>query len=686
MYQIYFCKILIIIFICFFQTLNAQIFDKKYGNFFTSENAVDFVASGLERHSIVNNRLYMGVSSDHTFGLSTISKPLNSECFKISTVVRQESGESTSGYGILFSGKNISNSNLFLISSSKYFCVANYEKADFKFVKKWVYSEYILPKGQDNYLEIIKKENTTEFLINGHIVCTIDDLKYYGDCFGYYLKHPVEISSERFMLETMGMNFVFATPKKLLSSVSSDASEIAPIESDDGKTLYFSRISHKDNCGDEDDCDIWFANKLGNFFSSTKHFVVPINNQYINAVIKTANNNSTVYIEGSYDNNGMGINSNGISKITKLSDGYWSNPKSVKIHDFYNYNEHGTFSFSSDFKVLISALERKNGFGKLDLYVSFLNPDGSYSAPKNLGKIINTELDDGTPFIAGDDKMLFFSSYGHDGYGNSDIFVTRRLDNSWLRWSKPENLGPEVNSRNWDAYFSVSADGSSAYFVSNCNYDMIENIYKIDLPPNLHSVSDESLFEAQVVNEYTKQPVKAEIRYSFGTDVYNLATCNDGTFSLYIENHQPIKVYAKAKGYWPCVMTFSYSKYKKVRFELTPLKRGAVISLKNIEFKPQSYIVDPKSCDELDRLCEVMVENPTLKILIKGYAVSTGGVSQVQELSECRAENVKNYLIDHGISASRIQCKGCGGFPVRDGLTQQALQKYRRVEFTVLDY
>ena len=86
-------------------------------------------------------------------------------------------------------------------------------------------------------------------------------------------------------------------------------------------------------------------------------------------------------------------------------------------------------------------LERSDTQGGRDLYVSFMQPDSSWSSPLNLGMQVNTFADDITPFLAADNVTLYYSTKGEPGYGDNDIFVTRRLDDTWINWSTPQNLG-----------------------------------------------------------------------------------------------------------------------------------------------------------------------------------------------------------------------------------------------------
>ena len=104
------------------------------------------------------------------------------------------------------------------------------------------------------------------------------------------------------------------------------------------------------------------------------------------------------------------------------------------------------------------SVERDDSRGDQDLYISFMDEFGNCQAPINLGNNINSLGADFAPFLAPDGESLFFASFGHKGIGGSDIYVSRRLDDTWTKWSNPVNLGPLVNSKDNEVYFSLTGD------------------------------------------------------------------------------------------------------------------------------------------------------------------------------------------------------------------------------------
>ena len=125
------------------------------------------------------------------------------------------------------------------------------------------------------------------------------------------------------------------------------------------------------------------------------------------------------------------------------------------IHSFY---------MNATRDILIFSMQRKRGAGREDLYVSLLK-DGGWTAPISLGPSVNTEGAEISPFLSSDTKKLFFSSDGHGGYGQGDLFMAERLYDSWQVWGQPTNLGKEINSSGYEAYLGIMED-SVAYFFS----------------------------------------------------------------------------------------------------------------------------------------------------------------------------------------------------------------------------
>ncbi|NJM24821.1 MAG: hypothetical protein HC859_04165 [Bacteroidia bacterium] len=272
--------------------------------------------------------------------------------------------------------------------------------------------------------------------------------------------------------------------EQLDKNVNSDYSELNPLLSPDGKTLYFSRSNHPENVGGINDKeDIWYSE-----LDSTGHWklarnLTQFNNEspnFINTISSvTPDGKSAIIVLGNkyLDNNKMQA---GVSISSNL-DGNWSKPVALNIKNDYNFSEKANYFLTNNRKTLVMSVEREDSYGDRDLYVSFMEPDSIWTEPLNLGDILNTAGEESAPFLASDDKTLYFSSNGFSGYGGMDIYVSRRLDDTWTSWSDPENLGSEINSPLQDLFFNIPSFSEYAYYsrgVTETNTD----IYRVKLP------------------------------------------------------------------------------------------------------------------------------------------------------------------------------------------------------------
>lgn len=154
-------------------------------------------------------------------------------------------------------------------------------------------------------------------------------------------------------------------------------------------------------------------------------------------------------------------------------------------------------SLSFDGTTLYFVSDRKGGYGGKDIWMSTFGEEG-WSSPRNLGPTINTPGDEGSPFIHPDNKSLYFSSTGHIGMGGSDLFVSRRIDDT--SWSAPCNLGYPINTESDESNLIVSADGHTAIFSSDKLQGFgRQDLYQFDLP--VESRAQEVLYQEQLVDE-----------------------------------------------------------------------------------------------------------------------------------------------------------------------------------------
>jgi len=485
------------------------------------------------------------------------------------------------------------------------------------------------------------------------------------------------------------------------NNVNSEYKELNPLLSPDGKTLYFSRQNHPQNIGGvKDKEDIWYseldsagrwqlAQNLGALNNEGPNFI-----NTIKAVTPDGKSAIMVLLGNKYLDNGKMLA--GVS-ISSNVGGVWSKPVALNIINDYNYAEKANYFLADNRKTLLMSVERDDSQGDRDLYVTFMNADSSWSEPVNLGDVVNSAGEESAPFLASDDKTLYFSSTGFSGYGGNDIYVTRRLDDTWTNWSEPENLGPEINSPLEDLFFNIPAASEFAYYsrgLSETNAD----IFRVKLPI-VKSPDTYVTVKGKVIDKTTGEPVAAKIVYERlpdGKDTGISQTDPEtGEYEIRLPTGQLYGLRAEAVGKMSESQNLDLRNIKSDQvidknFNLQPIgvatiAPNATIVLNNIFFDFDKATLKPESAPELDRLIAMLKEKSTMEVEISGHTDNTGPAAYNLSLSERRAKTVVAYIVRGGIPKERLTVQFFGETkPTDTNETKEGRSKNRRVEFLIL--
>ncbi len=335
-----------------------------------------------------------------------------------------------------------------------------------------------------------------------------------------------------------------------------------------------------------------------------------------------------------------------------------------------------------------------NHMGNMDLYVCF-KTDSGWSEPINLGPTINTPFAERSPYLHPDGKTLYFSSDGHPGLGRLDVFKSVRLrDDSWTEWSEPVNLGKEINTILDDWGYKVSLSGDSAFFASHWRTDGYGgwDLYSVSLPK--YAKPQKVATVKGYVKDPNGKPISAKINIedlSINKIVGTLTTNpEDGSFLIILPLGKNYGYYAEKDGYFPLSNNIDLRSFEKdtcITFNiiLYPmaylLENQKKVRLNNIFFDFDKFELKPESFPELDRVVKILKENSDVAIHIEGHTDSVGTDEYNLQLSRKRAESVRNYLLSKGIAPERIAIFGFGSsMPVASNKTEEGRALNRRVE------
>ncbi len=267
----------------------------------------------------------------------------------------------------------------------------------------------------------------------------------------------------------------FEPVKALPSSVNTDHEESYPLLSPKKDVLYFVRTFTQDSkehkTGEQ---EIFVSKASGKSFEEASNDLPNVNNKFNNAVVGVSKSGAKAYVLNQYPRESY-LTAKGMS-VTEVSNGTWQKPKTVVMPKIEFKGSHYGVFVSPDETVAIFSMNTPQTKGEEDLFVSFKDETGAWGDFVNLGSKINTGKAEFAPFLSEDKKSLYFSSYGHAGEGDADIFVAERLDNSWTNWSEPVNLGEPINTKGFDAYFSITKD-NTVFFSSTRGKNKYSDIY-----------------------------------------------------------------------------------------------------------------------------------------------------------------------------------------------------------------
>lgn len=437
-------------------------------------------------------------------------------------------------------------------------------------------------------------------------------------------------SADFFFLDTN--NFSVSLKTKLASPLNSNDNEGAASISPDGRFLYFAKCNASDGFGS---CDIYVSERNGNTWSKPKNL-------------------------------GSNVNSSA-----------WDSQPSI----------------ASDGRTLFFVSNREGGFGKSDIYYSYLKKDGTWTKAKNLGEKINTANNEISPFIHPSNTTLYFSSDGHIGMGGQDIFYSK-IENG--KFTSPINIGYPINTDADETCFFVNSEGTLAFYTSNSLEENFGNtdiyffkLYKEAQPTKVITLKGKIIYDDNRKGNQALLEIK-----NLKTNRIVASTTSDKITDNYILALPIGEDYAMnvtCEGYLFYSENFSLKttteniSTREEDITLQAIKEGQSVVLRNIFFETNSFELKEESNAELQTMLELMQKNPTLRIEISGHTDNVGKDDYNMTLSENRAKSVRQWLIDKGINTQRIVAKGYGKTkPIADNSTEEGRQQNRRTEFKII--
>ena len=551
--------------------------------------------------------------------------------------------------------------------------VTVYERARLK--DRIYFTPYLLPYA----INLAGLGQFEEALAAIHDFLTLDGLSGRSIKAAQYRKKTFEFAISA-VQKNKNASYVFA-PKNLGDSVNSSSSEYYPSVTVTDDALVFTRRTGNAR---EDFLLSAITNK--DSFNKAAPLDGDINLGPRKGAITVSQDGDWLFFAA--DIAGAGLGDFDIYKSVYTSTG-WSEQENLgdSINtDFWESSP----AISPDKRALYFSSTRPGGYGGADLYVSFLKPNGRWTEAVNMGPTINTAGDEMAPFIHADNQTLYFTSDGLPGYGGSDLFVLKKLSNG--QWGVPENMGYPINTIENEGSLAVAADGYTAYYASDREDSRGGlDIYSFTLPVDARPFK--TIYVKGVVTDLiSKKGLPANLELTdnaSGTLINKVQTDELGNYFITLPEGKDYTFTVNRKGYLFYSSAYALSgaapdsTYVK-NIALEPIKLASSFVFTQVLFENNSFALLPPSLPELNKLVQILEENPSMHIQISGHTDNVGKDTDNLTLSTNRAKAIVKYLSSKGIAAERLTYKGFGSTePIATNATAAGRAQNRRTSFTI---
>ena len=503
-------------------------------------------------------------------------------------------------------------------------------------------------------------------------------------------------------------------PKVLKNISTAERNEILPVISPDNEHIYYTIEYDEYVKGDfAVHHEQLFANSTRNSFREKflegKPLEEPFNlgPKYGGATLSL--NNKEMYIcaciqNGGYFNCDLYVSENQKKTITLKREGKdfdttfysWSPLKNLGP----NINGPQTWeaqpSLSGDGKTLYFASARPGGYGKIDIYYSNRNEDGSWSKAENMGKPINSSESDKSPFIHTDSRTFYFVSESSDyrwGAGDFDIFYTQQNEET-LIWEEPKNIGYPINSEEAEESLIVSVDGHYGYFSSTRKEGLGgKDIFYFEIP---EEAKPDKIVLAKGKGSFGpngSENAKMILRDKNGNKKeQNFSVGDEGEF-IAIVNVEEVKgdalleIQTEGGAFESLLISeedVGNTVVKEKQIDVKPMEKGEAYTINDILFESNSSKLKESSKIVLDGFVDWLLVNKELNIEIQGHTDDVGPDKANLALSMDRSFSVMEYLIKNGVEKSRLKFKGYGeSNPKVPNTSSKSRSINRRTDFLI---
>ncbi len=455
--------------------------------------------------------------------------------------------------------------------------------------------------------------------------------------------------------------------------INDGGSEYIPVPTVDGKTLYFCATERPDNEAYE---DVFMTTWQDSAWTKPK-LVTELSGSGNQAPVSLTEGDARIILF----NNGRPQQSD------KTATG-WTKPVPIDA-DMSQFSWVGLVQIAASGQVMLLEAINAVTTTDIDIYVCLRDEAGKWKKPVRVDNLCSTRRDR-SPYLHPDMHTIYFSTDGQTGMGGMDVYYSTALDDTWMNWSKPINLGKEVNTLGDDWGYKISTDGQIAWFSTRID-SRSQDIFYVEVPKEMRPevvkqaefflIDDQKkpLTNVEVVLESRKTGKKMG---SFRPDP------STGRVVMPVPNDQEYTIHIEKEGYISKSEVIPVQKAGQPLFIKPDLrvlnldkiaKSGQTLAL-NLLFDYDQAVLHDESLPELRRVAE-QAKKGNLRLNVVGYTDNAGDPAYNLDLSKRRAEATKQALVKLGISADQITVDGFGEKnEVVPNDTEENRARNRRVE------
>lgn len=535
-----------------------------------------------------------------------------------------------------------------------------------------------MEEAKDLYRLVLKhhrKEDDLRKIELHYDSLSVNDKDYYVPLDYYY-----ELVSYREEVDTLrpprGMKLNMGT------AINSTSSDYGPTLNVNKNILIFTSKRNFRRVGFEkmDNEDIFFSTREGDFWEEAQALKA-VNTRHNEGSATISRDGKTLYFARCGAPEGLGNCDIYVAKMQ--ADSTWGEIKNLgPTVNSTSWDSHPSLSHSED--TLYFASDRLGGFGLSDIYYTYKLKDGQWAPAVNAGPVINTRHNEVSPFFHPKFPVLYFSSNGHLlNFGEFDIYKSRKKG---TLWQEPKNIGPYVNGKGSEFYFTIDALSKELFYAHNLenNLDNLD-LYSFPLPMEAHPDAIAKL-SGSVIDSISGKPaggIVSIIDLDQGIEVAPKFIRPDGSFEFELLNNNNYLLIIQSDEFFRIEEMFYLDGDMEIRKAAQPI--SSRLQFSTVEFENGKAALRPEMFEDLDKIIDFLLDNPDFKLRVSGHTDSDGREAFNLELSQQRAESIKEYITYFGnIASGRVEARGYGSSkPIVEEKNDADKAMNRRVEFEI---